>query len=308
MTSWPDLAAIELLVAVADHGSLSAGARAVGMSQPNASRSLARLERRLRLSLVHRSTAGSTLTPSGLLVVGWCRAVVVSGQTLLNGAATLAVDNSDAFAVAASQTVAEHLLPGWLAEFRITHPAVRVAIHLHNTTGVLDEIVRGTATLGFIEGPHAPKGLNSAVVARDELVLVVDPGHRWARRRRPVTAQELTTTPLVTREPGSGTRVALDVALGQRVTPALELPSNAAVRVAVLSGAGPAVLSLLAVADQLAAGTLRQVPLDGLRLDRALRAVWAGPRHTVGPVADLVRIAQAGRRAQPATAASGFAR
>ena len=46
MATWPDLAAIEALVAVADHGSLAAAARATGMAQPNVSRSIARLERR----------------------------------------------------------------------------------------------------------------------------------------------------------------------------------------------------------------------------------------------------------------------
>jgi len=46
MQGWPDLAAVEALVAVADHGSLAAAARATGMAQPNVSRSIARLERR----------------------------------------------------------------------------------------------------------------------------------------------------------------------------------------------------------------------------------------------------------------------
>ena len=43
----PDLKALELLVAVHDEGSLGAGARAIGMAQPNASRLVGRLERDL---------------------------------------------------------------------------------------------------------------------------------------------------------------------------------------------------------------------------------------------------------------------
>lgn len=293
MTNWPDLSALELLVAVADHGSLSAGARAVHVAQPNASRSIARLERHLGVTLLHRSTHGSTLTDSGLLVVEWSRQVIDAARGLAEGAASLAADSSESLVVAASQTVAEHLLPAWLGALRANHQGVRVEVHVHNTHDVLDDLLEGRCDLGFVEGPHPPRGVHHLVVAHDELVLVAAPDHPLTRRRKPVTAAELAETPLVTREPGSGTRVALNDALGQPVRSALELASNAAVRVSVASGTAPAVLSRLAVSDALAAGTLREIPTE-LDLHRQLRAVWTGPRRLRGAAADLVAIAGRG--------------
>ncbi|MGN6414193.1 LysR family transcriptional regulator [Flexivirga sp.] len=290
MTCWPDLSALELLVAVADHGSLSAGARATGVAQPNASRSIARLERHLGITLLHRSTAGSTLTDSGLLVVEWSRSVMQAARELAEGATSLATDSSESLVVAASQTIAEHLLPSWLATLRETQPQVRIEIHVHNTHDVLSDLLEARCDLGFIEGPQPPRGVNHLVVAHDELVLVVTPRHPWAGRREPVTADELWITPLVVREPGSGTRVALDEALGAPAQPAVELASNAAVRVSVQSGTAPAVLSRLAVSDALATGALLEVPTT-LRLHRQLRAVWTGPRRLRGPAAELVAIA-----------------
>jgi DNA-binding transcriptional LysR family regulator len=62
MSSRPDLTALEILVLVAETGSLGAAARRVGMAQPNASRALARLERQLGLTLVVRTPAGSRVT------------------------------------------------------------------------------------------------------------------------------------------------------------------------------------------------------------------------------------------------------
>jgi DNA-binding transcriptional LysR family regulator len=103
----------------------------------------------------------------------------------------------------------------------------------------------------------------------------------------------------VTRESGSGTRVALDRALGDAgpIVPAFELSSNAAIRVAVAAGSGPAVLSRLAVADALAGGALAVVPVAELDLRRRLRAVWTGPRRLSGDAAELVAVARAwGRR------------
>ena len=64
-TRWPDLAALDLFVAVAREGSLRAGASAVGMAQPNASRALVRLERKLGIALFDRRTPGSQLTAGG---------------------------------------------------------------------------------------------------------------------------------------------------------------------------------------------------------------------------------------------------
>jgi DNA-binding transcriptional LysR family regulator len=292
MTTWPELTALEVLVAVADHGGLSAAARALGMAQPNASRSVARLESRFGLPLLRRSTAGSTLTPEGLLLVGWAREVLAGTKALVDNATALSQHGSRTLSVTASQTIAEQLLPGWLSQFRARHRTVRVEVRVANTATVMADVRTGDCDLGFIEGPIPPRSANLTTIGHDELVLVVAPSHPWARRRNTITRAELLDTTLITREPGSGTRRVLDEALGAPVTPELELGSNAAVRVAVFSGAGPAVLSRLAVADALASGALTLLPIEGVELRRPLRAVWAGPRRLGGPAADLVVIAR----------------
>ncbi|MGN6722366.1 MAG: LysR family transcriptional regulator [Marmoricola sp.] len=295
MRHWPDLTALELLVGVADHGSLSSAARALGMAQPNASRSIARLERHLGVNLVVRSTAGSRLTPAGLLIVDWARSVLDATSTLLDGAEALSAGNS-ALTVAASQTVGEHLLPLWLSRLRTQHPEASVTVQIDNSAAVVAAVLGGHVDLGFIEDPNAPRGLHRWTVAQDELVVVIAPGHPWARRRSPLTLAELAATPLLVREPGSGTRVAVERAIGSDLQIAQELHSNAAIRVSAQAGTAPAVLSRFAVADALAAGTLLQVRLDAgearPHVRRELRAIWAGPRRLGGVAADLVAIAR----------------
>ncbi|MRT44328.1 LysR family transcriptional regulator, partial [Xylella fastidiosa subsp. multiplex] len=76
------------------------------------------------------------------------------------------------------------------------------------------------------------------VIAHDHLIVVTAPGHAWARRRRPLAASELASTPLILREKGSGTRQVLDAALGGLARPLIELSSTTAVKAAVVSGAG----------------------------------------------------------------------
>jgi DNA-binding transcriptional LysR family regulator len=188
--------------------------------------------------------------------------------------------------------VAEHLIPRWLGEFRAIRSDVQIQLHVHNSVQVCDAAAAGECDVGFVEGPSVPRGLYSVPVARDRLVVVVPPDHPWARRRRPLTVAELASTPLVVREVGSGTRRTLDLALEEyaRPAPLLELGSSAAVRTSVLGGAGPAVLSTLAVAEDLESGKLRAVDVEGLDLSRVLRAVWRPPRALAGPAGELVRM------------------
>ena len=72
---------------------------------------------------------------------------------------------------------------------------------------------------------------------------------------------------------------------------AAELSSTTKIKAAVAAGAAQAVLSSLAVAAELAAGTLRQVPVTGVDLTRTLRAMWTEGRRLTGPALDLYAIA-----------------
>lgn len=298
----PELEHLRLLVAISDHESLGAASRALGIAQPNASRSLRRLERQLGLSLVLRSPTGSRLTPQGAVVVHWAREVVEAAERLVAGAKALSAEANASLAVAASMTVAEHLVPTWLSEFRTVDPPVRVNLKVCNSREVFERIQHGGCNLGFVESPTVPRGIRWTVVGQDELLVVVAPTHPWSRRRRPLTPEELAATPLVVREVGSGTRVSLEHHLTDHrlVEPAVELSSNAAVKVMAASGAAPAVLSRLAVAQAIEVGELVAVPVEGLRLSRRLRAVWRG--DLTPPAAEFLAVVRA-RQARPAPAA-----
>ncbi|WP_121008674.1 LysR family transcriptional regulator [Saccharothrix australiensis] len=289
MTDPPDLASLRLLVLVGELGSLGRAAQELGVAQPSASKRLATLERRLGLVLVDRGRRGSVLTPAGVVVTERARRVLDEMAGLLAGAAALRASREAELRVAASMTVAEHLAPGWLAELRRTRPDLHVGLRVTNSVTVARLVREGAVDLGFVEAPGPLARLSAREVAADRLAVVVPPGHRWARR--PITADELARTPLVVRERGSGTRDTLDRALPDACPPALELGSTTAVRGAVVAGVAPAVLSVLAVALDLADGRLVEVPVEGLDLRRVLRAVWPGGRRLVGPAAELLAVA-----------------
>ncbi|WP_269938123.1 LysR family transcriptional regulator [Arthrobacter sp. HY1533] len=291
--AWPNLNVLELFVAVVDGGSVGAGARKVGVAQPNASRSLAELETGMKTALLERSPRGSTPTAAGLALADQARELLDAAQRFNDWLASRSGNGTIELRVGASMTIAETLLPAWLAETRRRLPQLRVDVQVLNSAQVMHAVQQGTLQLGFVETPHVPVRLNAMVVEEDELLLVVSPHHEWAGRAGRISLQELAQTPLVVREAGSGTREALAEVLAglPAAEPVQALGSNAAVRVAVASGAGPAVLSRLALRAQLASGELLRVPFEGQGITRPLTAVWAGPQRLTGAAAVLVAVA-----------------
>ena len=287
---WPDLTALELLVSVAETGSIRRAAMAHHISQPAASVRIRGLETALQLRLVERHTTGARLTPDGLAVIGWADKVIAAMRALASGARALRTDPDSQLRLAASLTVAEYLLPTWLAPLYATTPAA-VSLRMANSEEVAALFARDEVDLGFVEGASLPDGLQGRTVYRDELVVVVAPSHAWARRRTPLSAAMLAETALVSREPGSGTRQVLEHALarqGLSASAAVELASTTAIKSAVGAGLGPAVLSRLAVAAELADRRLIAVPVDGLNLTRSIRAVWRVGDELGGPARALL--------------------
>lgn len=297
--------ALRLLVAIADEGGLSAGARAIGMAQSNASRALAGLEARLGIGLVTRRTSGSTLTPPGALTVEWARDVIDALDRLATGAAALRGTGGE-LVVGASMTIAEYLAPGWLATLRRGDPDVAVSLQIDNSAAVIDAVRHGRLALGFVETPNIPADLARHRIGSDRLVVVISPEHPWAERRGGVPLAELAATPLVEREPGSGTRAFLDAAVAsalpgaRRARPIAELTSNAAIVASVAAGLGPAALSGHAVRGALRDGLLLAVPATGGDIGRELHAVWRGASGPVGASARLVALAETSLRADGA--------
>jgi DNA-binding transcriptional LysR family regulator len=323
-----DLGALRALREVGRHGSIAAAAAVLGVSQQALSARMRTLERVMGITLLARTPSGSHLTQQGRLIVGWAEDVLDAADRLEAGLRSIRSGVSHRLAIAASQTIAEHLVPHWLVELRSIeqgsagqvsaeegsaehgsaasgsaapgsaapgsaapgsaapgagYPPTMVELTVANSTGVMELVRDGKAELGFIETPQLPTDLVTAHLRHDEMLVVVAPGHPWARRRRPLPLAEIAATPLVMREAGSGTRVTLTDYLAAQNPPlhariAMELGTSAAVRSAIAMGVGPGVLSRLAVRDDLVLGRLVAVEVAGPPLKRQLTAVWR-PDH-----------------------------
>ncbi|CDJ99059.1 Transcriptional regulator [Microbacterium sp. C448] len=288
------LAVLRQLVALETHGSLGAVARELRISQPTVSANLARLERILGFPFLLRSTTGTQLTQEGVAIAATARSVLTASRVLAQTIADVPRAVAAPLRIAASLTIAEQLVPRWLADRHISGLVApgRATLSVGNSGEVMEWIAREQADIGFVEGNTFHPRLVHLPIGHDELVAVVGPAHRWFTERRQITPAELIRGGLVLREQGSGTLEVLEHALARAgVDLPPDLPSfgsTSAILTAARHGGAVAVVSRLTVETELAEGKLAALSVPDLDLSRRLSAVWVQERPQRADAAGLI--------------------
>lgn len=267
-----DLAAF---VAAVEAASVHGAADALDLTQSAVTKRVQALERRSGVELFERGRFGVRPTAAGRLLYPEAKQALAA----LAHAQDVLAEHHDvidmALALAASHTIGEFLLPGWLAAFRAAdHAEIRAQVAIVNSPGVLQAVRERDVQLGFVEGLDSLDGYETLTVYRDTIVVVVAGGHPWAKRRS-IRPRELAADSYITREAGSGTRAVVNDALsrtGIDLVPTLETASLQSVKRALASG-GFSLMSPLAVESEERAGLLKSIPLRDVELARELRAV-----------------------------------
>ncbi|MDR0275470.1 MAG: LysR family transcriptional regulator [Burkholderiaceae bacterium] len=261
---------LEVFAAIARQGSVSRAADAVALTQSAASQALARLERALGQPLFDRCGRRLVLSEYGRLL--WPRA-----QALLDAAGQLqdvVAGQAVSLQLGASTTIAGYVLPPLLAALRAAHPQARVRLLAGNTAEVVTAVAGLELDFGLIEGDCRHPDLHVSDWREDELVLIAPPGHPATHAR--ASRRQLAAAPWLLREPGSGTREAVERWLRAHVGAVrvdMELGNSEAIRGAVAAGLGLSCLSRHVVAEALAAGSVARVRTGLPALSRPLRLV-----------------------------------
>lgn len=277
---------LRLLVALADHGGVTAAARAVGISQPAFSEQLRAIERHYGFPLLLRTGRRLVLTRPARVVVDYARRIARLADESEDAVRQLMELESGRLTVAATPTPGAYLVPPLLAGFRTRHPGVAVRLLVGGARAVEGWVLRGDADLGVIGEVPEPLELVTRPVRRDQLVAVMAASHPLATVVR-LDGAALAAHPLIVRERGSGTRHALERALALAGLPLVvlfELEGTDAILQAVAAGLGASVLSELAVAQAALGLRLRERRVAGLELSRYL-AVVTHPDARPGPAA-----------------------
>jgi DNA-binding transcriptional LysR family regulator len=273
---------LEAFVEVARLGSVSRAAEALYATQPTLTARLKGLEQELDSSLFVRSQRGMRLTDAGRAFLPFAERTVdtvSSGRRML---AELARGESGQLALGAAPAVSTYVLPRILTRFRRTHPKVSLAVRTGHSEEVLELVLREQVQIGLGRVLRHPQ-VEAIPLYEDELVLVVDPRHRFAAEQE-IGPDELTDVQLILFDRTSSYhRLTSEFFEGVGAVPrgVMELDNIDAAKKMVEQGLGVALLPHTAVAAELEGGSLRAVTLTDAPAPKRQIAIFR--RRDSGP-------------------------
>ena len=230
-------ARIRAFLAVAQHGSFSAAARAVGLSQPTLTTQVQALERLHDVQLFHRRGHQVHMTSVGQRLLPIARQLATleaDAYNLLHDSGELQAGDLKLGAVGPFHVIE------MVAAYRQRYPRVDVSIRMGNSSDVFKDLKTYAVDIGVLARFHDAEGYSATPYARHALILFVHRDHPWSGRRS-VPLAALHGQPLLQREEGSSTRRALDDAMqAAGVVPdiVMEIGSREALREAAARGIG----------------------------------------------------------------------
>ena len=268
-----DLRQLEVFARVVDTRSFSRAAEALRLTQSTISEHVRLLEEEVGARLFDRLGRETVPTRAGDLLYGYAQRLLTLREEAQQALQQFLGQISGGLTVGASTIPGEYVLPPLIGAFREKFPQVSIALHIGDSREIADAVVEGRVELGVIGARPEQRTLRAVELMPDELVVVVPPGHAWFGRKL-VTLDELKPEPLIVREPGSGSRQALETALdeagpglgGLRVI--AEMGSTSAIKQAVKAGVGLSIMSKRAVEEECRHGLLWCLTIKDLRFTR----------------------------------------
>ena len=276
---------LRTFLAVARRLSFTRAAEELHLTQPAVSAHIRKLERALGGALFEQIGRRVGLTETGQIVYRYAERMLALEEDLRAEIADVREVCQGSLAIGTSTTVGISALPDLLRQYRQAHPLVRLQVRIGNYPEVVQWLLDGHLDVGLMPS-YAPdqrvdERLVAAPVLEDHLVLVVEPGHRWAELPS-VGPEDLMSEPFVL--PGAGgqlRRRVEDLLAPYGVTPDVVAESNSLPAIARLveTGIGVSLISKLAVADELAQGRLCEVPLRGIDAPRPVFLLIHRDKH-----------------------------
>ncbi|SFN31932.1 DNA-binding transcriptional regulator, LysR family [Izhakiella capsodis] len=250
----------------------------LSLSQSAVSAALAELEGQLGVQLFDRVGKRLMINEYGRLL--YPRAVALLQQT--SEIEQLFHEDKGALRIYASSTIGNYILPAMLAKYRRENPDLPLDISVGNSLDVINAVIDFRVDIGLIEGPCHMAELISQPWLEDLLVVFAAPDSPLLRESASLTS--LAAAPWILRESGSGTREIVNYLLLSHLPKfqmVMELGNSEAIKHAVRYGLGISCLSRRVIAEQLASGTLVEVPLPAPlgQLKRTLYRIHHKQKH-----------------------------
>lgn len=273
------LHSLKVFLAVANEKSFSRAAEKLLRTQPAVSLAVQRLETELNEKLIDRSAKDLLLTDAGRIVLEYARRFQNLESDLQNGLAELRDNSSGRLIVGANESTSLYLLQH-ISKYRRLYPKVRVQVRRSLSSRIPAQLIDGDLELGVISYDPEDERLLSHIIYTDHLSFVVSPQHRFATREE-VSIAELDMETFVAHNVMSPYRDTVLREFQRSRVPLnmdVEMPTVETIRKMVQRNEGVAFLPKMCVEQEVEQGTLREIRVKELHVERNIRLVYPARR------------------------------
>jgi DNA-binding transcriptional LysR family regulator len=274
-----DLWQLNIFCKVIELKSFSRAGKAVHLSQPTISSHIKVLEDHLDCRLIDRLSKEAVPTKAGELLYGYAKRMLALRDETETALAEFKGKIRGRLVIGGSTIPGTYLMPQLIGDFKKQYPDVIVSLKIGDTNNIIEGVLNGNLELGIVGAKADTKKILQKKLIEDEMRLIVPANHHWAGEKR-VSIERLINEPFIVRERGSGTLKSLYQSLNDQghsledLKVVAELGSTQAICQGIKTGAGVSILSTLAVVEDLQAGKLAALEVDGLNLKRNFYLTW----------------------------------
>ncbi len=265
---------LRLFQALADTGSVSAAARVMHVTQPTASMQLKEVSLAVGLPLYEVLGRKVYLTDAGRELAAAARAMTGIWESFEQSVDAVKGLARGRLRVAVVST-AKYFIPRLIGSFCRKHPAIDVALEILNRDGVVQRLRENLDDLYIMSMPPADMDLGDEIFMPNPIVVIAATSDVLSKSAR-IPLSELASRRFILREPGSGTRMAVDRYFRRmkfRPDVRLELGSNEAVKESVAGGLGVGVVSSHVLHGHRKEHGVRVIDMEGFPLPSAWHLV-----------------------------------
>ncbi|MGF1643258.1 MAG: LysR substrate-binding domain-containing protein [Thiotrichales bacterium] len=292
---------LKIFEAVARHLSVTRAADEMRLTQPAVSMQMKKLTDAVGQPLIEQEGRRVRLTSAGQDLATAAREVLGALKRFELGLVARK-GLSGGYLRLSATTTASYFIPRLLGEFAKHHPGVKVSLRVSNREEVLAGLAAGLEDLYILGQPPEGLAVTAEPFLNNPLVVIAACDHPLVGIKR-ISLARLAEEPWIVREPGSGTRKAVERLFGERdlrLTARMEMGSNEAIKQAVLAGLGISVVSrhALTLHDP---GQFAILDAEAFPIQRYWYAVYpAGRQRTVVARTFLDFLIAQGHRGVPA--------
>jgi LysR family transcriptional regulator, low CO2-responsive transcriptional regulator len=266
---------------VAKHCSFVRAAEELHFSQPAVSAQIRHLESTLGVKLFDQIGRKTHLTQAGEELYLYSRKIFALIDETLDSMEALRSPHYGRLSVGADTTVGTYVIPGLLGKFHQMYPQVEISLEVFNRSFLVDALGSNRIDMAIMGKVPSDLAVDVEPFAFNELVLIATPHHRLTGLER-VPIEELGREHFLLREPGSGTRAALESAFQEAGVPlqvSMQVGNNSAIKQSVAAGLGIALISRVALDMELETGRLVILDVEGFPIVRHWRLVHVKDKH-----------------------------